>query len=578
MAVIDSEATTTAAQTALQALAKAGVDVVFGNPGTTELPLIKEFARTDSLRYVLALHEGAATAAAAGHALATGRPAVAMVHAMPGLGNAMSMYYNAWRSGVPLVLIAGSQHRRLQHLDPVLQADLVDVARSISKRVWEVKTAEDLPEVLVRALEDAAAPPSGPVFLSVPIDLWSEAVDPVDPRPARPSAQLGPAATEGVEALTEFLLEASAPVIVTGDLVGRRRCGDLAAELAELVGAPAHWAPQASLASMPSTSDCYRGPIFADAGSFARVFAKADAVLGIGANIVPSILFERPDLIPASVRAASITETPAEALGVLVPEVALHGDLPATLRLVIDSLRARLDADPKAGAAVSTRRDAVLADGAAKRSRLRRSALDATAPDGFVAPRAAVATILEAAPDDVFVVDEAVSSSGWVSLLGSFSDPLGYTTLSKGGALGYAVGVAAGVSVGSPGRPGLVILGDGALMYGPQALWTIANEELPIVTCVLNNNGYQILKDFMVSPHFSPELATEDADRDDLAAQLAPLRIEGPVLDLAGLARSCGMESVRVQDLESCRDAVEAAFASGSPWLIDISVTASERG
>jgi benzoylformate decarboxylase len=565
--------TVSASMATLRALAAAGIEVVFGNPGTTELPLIKDFARVDQPRYVLTLHEGAAVSAAAGSALATGRSAVAIVHAMPGLANGLSMYYNVWRAGVPLVLIVGTQDRRLQHLNPVLQADLADVARAVSKAVWEVKTAAEVPNVIARALEHAATPPSGPVFVSVPIDAWTE---PADVLPAHVAPRIeGPGVPrkEVIDELCEILLSASTPVLVSGDIAARRHCQSALAQLAELIGARAYWAPQSSLASFPSTSGCYRGPIFPNSAGFARAFDDADLLLTVGAHVVPTILFEDSDLVPRDLRTVSVSETHSDATGIVSPELLVHGDLTSTLRVLLDELRTRVGKDDGLAARLLERRERVLQEGTRQRQRLRTRAASASVGNGPLHPSTAVAAILDASPSDVILVEEAVSNSGWISLLGEFPDALAYMSLAKGGALGYSLGLAIGATMASRDRQAMVILGDGSLMYSPQGLWTIAKERLPIVVCVLNNGGYEVLSEFLLSERFSPEVGDGTASESEIAAQLSHLHIDAPSIDVAALARSVGVDAVRARTAFELSDAVSTAFASKRPWLIDVPIS-----
>jgi len=181
--------------------------------------------------------------------------------------------------------------------------------------------------------------------------------------------------------------------------------------------------------------------------------------------------------------------------------------------------------------------------------------------------------MLAAVPSDAVIVDEAISNAGWIPLLGDFQRPDDFVALARGGSLGYGLGSAIGAHIGS-GRPVLVVVGDGSLTYAPQGLWTIAHERLPIVTCVLNNGGYEILKQF-ARTHFDDGAEGRDGgDSDPLQASM--LDIGAPSLDFAALARAWGVEAVRVGSASECRDAVAHAFATGRPWLIDVPVASSK--
>src|SRR5215510_13344723 len=136
---------TSGIQAFLQMLAEAGVELIFGNPGTTELPLNDELVRDARIRYILGLQEIPVMAMADGYALASRRLGVVNLHISCGLGNAMGMLYNAFREGTPLLVTAGQQDRRLKFSEPILYGDMVAVARPWTKWAAEVERVEDLP-------------------------------------------------------------------------------------------------------------------------------------------------------------------------------------------------------------------------------------------------------------------------------------------------------------------------------------------------------------------------------------------------------------------------------------------------
>src|SRR4051794_4795660 len=191
----------TGTQAFLQMLHDAGVEYIFGNPGTTELPLVDELVFDQRLHYFLGLQEVPVMAMADGYAMASGKLGVVNLHISCGLGNGMGMLYNAFREGTPLLVTAGQQDRRLAYEEPILGSDMVSVARPWTKYAVEVQRLADLPSALRRAMQTALTPPTGPVFMSLPIDLQSEMGDlhptpaaPLDPRARPPTAALERAA------------------------------------------------------------------------------------------------------------------------------------------------------------------------------------------------------------------------------------------------------------------------------------------------------------------------------------------------------------------------------------------------
>src|SRR5487761_593346 len=158
----------------LRVLAAAGVKHIFGNPGTTELPFNDALVNDRRFQYIFGLHEIPVMAMADGYAMASGGVAVANVHICCGLGNAMGMLYNAHCSGSPIVLTAGQQDRRLRFEEPVLAGDMVSVVRPWTKWAAEVQRVQDVPAAVRRAIQTALTPPTGPVFLALPVDVQME--------------------------------------------------------------------------------------------------------------------------------------------------------------------------------------------------------------------------------------------------------------------------------------------------------------------------------------------------------------------------------------------------------------------
>jgi len=177
-------------QAMLDMLARAGVRYLFGNPGTTELPLNDAILREQRIRYILGLQEVPVVAMADGYAQAARALGVVNLHTCCGLGNAMGMIYNAFRSNTPLLLTAGQQDRRMMFEEPILWGQMVDAVRPWTKWAAEVGRVEDLPSAVRRAVQAALTPPQGPVFLSLPLDVQMGDAEGLEPRPGdRPCSQ-----------------------------------------------------------------------------------------------------------------------------------------------------------------------------------------------------------------------------------------------------------------------------------------------------------------------------------------------------------------------------------------------------
>src|SRR5437867_2915499 len=203
-------------QVLMESLIGHGVEYVFGNPGTTESPILDALLDYPQLHYMVALHEGVALGAASYYALASGKTAVVNLHVAPGLGNALGMLYNALKSRAPLVVTAGQQDTRLRLRGPVLGHDLVAMAAPLTKWSVQVERADEFAPIFHRALKIATDPPAGPVFVALPIDVLEQETD-VEPLPPGQLFRSPDPDPAGIEEAARLLLRAQRPVIVAGD-------------------------------------------------------------------------------------------------------------------------------------------------------------------------------------------------------------------------------------------------------------------------------------------------------------------------------------------------------------------------
>ena len=268
----------------LALLKQEGVEILFGNPGTTELPLMDALAVETGLRYVLGLQEAAVMAMADGYAQASGRLAVANVHVAPGLGNALGMLYDAQKAAAPILLTAGQHDQSFTFSEPILWADLPTIARPFVKWSAEVRRLEDLPRAIHRAAKTALAPPTGPVFLSLPADVLNAEADIELGAPTRVAPRLrGDRAA--IETAVQLLAAAQRPVIVAGDAVAQSGAHAEVAQLAELLGAPVYAEGVANTASFPSSHPLFRGGMPRLAPGLRAILQQHDLLFSVGGDL-----------------------------------------------------------------------------------------------------------------------------------------------------------------------------------------------------------------------------------------------------------------------------------------------------
>jgi benzoylformate decarboxylase len=543
----------------LEVLRTEGVAHVFGNPGSTELPLIDALAGVDDVRYVLALQEATAVGIAEGHARATGRPAVLSLHTSSGVGNAVGALVSAQANQVPLVVTAGQQDTRHLIAEPLLSGNLTGLAAPVAKWTHEVRTPSDLGTVLRRAFHDAASPPAGPVFVSLPMDLLEDEEDhPVPP----PSAIDRRAVAGGLDALAEALTRP--PVgkvgLVLGDEVATSGAVDEAVALAEALGAPVHGAPLHGSAVFPPTHALWTGMLVSAATAMHAVLAEYDAVLFVGGRAFMAYPYTPGSPVPAATALLHLSADPHQLGRTFPARWAGAGDPKATLAALVPLVEARLDDTQKqaAAAAVAT---------AATRRRAAIDRLEATARARYdthpMDPMAAAHALIRNLPAGTVVVDEAITTGAYVRGFHHDAVPDRYF-FNRGGGLGWGMPAAVGVSLGRGAAPVLCAVGDGSAMYSPQALWTAAHERLPVVFAVVNNRQYLILKNALRG------MKGESTRYDRYVA----MDLDDPPVDFVALAESMGVEGTLVEKAVDVGDAVEAAFASGRPHLLELPITA----
>jgi benzoylformate decarboxylase len=539
----------------LELLKQEGVDIIFGNPGTTELPLMDALAVDNEVRYVLGLQEAAVIGMADGYAQASGKLAVVNLHVTPGLGNAMGMLYDAQKAGSPLLVTAGQHDQDFNATEPILWADLPPIARPLVKWSAEVHRLADLPRLVHRAAKTALAPPTGPVFLSLPGDILKAEgeVDLLAPTRVAPRLRGDPAAVEEAAAV---LAQAQRPLIMAGDAVAQGNAHAELAALAELLGAPVYTEFVPSTASFPSSHPLFRGAVARLQAPLRKILEQYDVLLSVGADLFTLSLPSDIEPMPKSLALVHLDTDPWE-LGKNYPaKVAILGDPKATLPDITTALRERMTSGARGAA--RERFEAAKAAALAEREALKTKAR-AMAGQTPIQPLALLNAVGEMLPRDAVVIDEAVSSSVGIRSLIRSDDPQSFYGL-RGGGIGWGLPAAIGVKLALPERPVVALIGDGSAMYTCQALWTAAHERIAVVFVILNNTSYRILKQRLTAQR-------------GLAAQVdrfVGMELLDPAIDYVGLARSLGVAAERAKNLKETTDLIAEGINSNAPLLIDV--------
>jgi benzoylformate decarboxylase len=551
--------TTTGKAILLETLAAEGVTHVFGNPGTTELPLMDGLADYPDIRYILCLHEAVAVSMADAFAHASGEVGVVNLHVGPGLGNGLGSVYNAYKGNTPLLVTAGQQDARMLLREPLLSHDLVAMAAPLTKWSVEPRSADELPLLLHRAFKTAREAPSGPVFVSLPMDVMDARTA---ARPMAPSRLYtrNPPDPEGLEAAVSMLLGADRPAIVCGDEVARAGAGVALATVAERIGAPVHTEVLPARANFPTTHPHYRDRMAQDHRAMRERLAGSDLVLLVGGKFFEEIWFEEGSPFPDGAAVVHLERSGMQLARHHRVDCGLQADVRLALEAVATVLETR--ADDTFRTAAAARAAELQRQDAERRSRQAARA----ARGGGNRPMSAARLMDELAgclPEGVSVAGEAIT--GGLDLIRSlaFEEPSDFLD-SRGGGIGQGLPSGIGVKLALPERPVLCVSGDGSAMYTIQGLWTAAHHDIPVVFLILNNGSYRILR---ANLDRYRERAGIDPERG-----YAHLDLDEPPIDFLAVARGLGVEGRRVEAPEDVEPALRAAFDSGRPYLLDVAI------
>jgi benzoylformate decarboxylase len=511
-----------------------GMTTIFGNPGSTELPMLADFP--EDFTYVLGLQELVVVGMADGYAQATGRPTHVNLHTAPGVGNAVGGIFNAQANKSPLVITAGQQVRPQITIEANLtNRDAIIGPQPYVKWSHEPPRAQDVPTALARAINLASLPPRGPAFVSIPMDDWNAEADDdradaaiarkVSGRPAPDEAALA--------ALAGRLAGARAPVLVAGPEIDASGGWEAAIKLALKQRLPV-WASPATGGSrlgFPEDHANFVGVLPPAIGAISETLKEHDLVVVVGSSVFPYYPYIPGPLLAQGTELVAITSDPGEAARAPMGD-AILGDVAAALSRLVEMVP---EADRPAPQA--------------------RPAPADPAPAEPLSGSEAMAALAEAWPQDGIAVVETPSSTMAVRNRLRLSRPGSYYFCASGG-LGFGIAAAVGVQMAQPGRPVVCVLGEGSAQYGITALWSAVAYRVPVTFLVLRNDEYMILKWFSMLEQISG----------------AP-GLDLPGLDVAAVARAYGMPAQEVSGREQLTEALrEAIAADDGPRLVQARV------
>lgn len=506
-------------------LRQLGMTRVFGNPGSTELPLFRDFP--DDFSYVLGLQEAVVLGMADGYAQASGSAALVNLHSSAGTGHALGNLFTAFRNQTPLVVTAGQQARAILPYDPFLYAErATEFPQPFVKWAIEPARAEDVPAAIARAWHIAMQAPRGPTFVSIPIDDWDR---PCPPFEAHRLASANPGDPAALAEAAQWLAQAERPAFVVGAGAARDGAWDALIALAERHNAAVWVAPMAARNAFPEDHPLFAGFLAAMRERIVADLAPHDLIVAFGGPVSLYHVEGAGPHLPEGARAVFIADNPQQAAWA-----------PCDLAIIADTR----------AAALSLLEGPPPPERPAPPSRVPAPVLSGTPfTDAYLLQQ-----IARVRPADSIIVEEAPSSRGPMHDYLPITEADTFFTCASGG-LGHGLPAAVGVALARPDAKVIAVLGDGSSMYAIQGLWTAARLGLPITFVIVNNGRYEALH------HFGRQFGMQRLEGTDLSG-----------LDFADLARAQGLAATTVEAADELDAALLGAFSADGPTLIDVRV------
>jgi len=543
----------------MEMLRAEGVEYIFGNPGTSEGPILDALENYPDIRYMLTTQEGAAMGMADAYARSRGAPAFVNLHIETGLANGISLLANAAEGNTPLVLTSANKDiRKLVEGRP----DLTDMVSQFCKWSAEVTHPEQVPGVMRRAFNEAKTPPMGPTYVAFSANALDDEGEMYIVASPQTYSRTAPDA-RAIEDASKIFADASNPVMIVGDRLGQSGGSDEAVRVAELIGARVY-ATNFSQVNFPTSHLQFMGFVNPTLPAGREALESADAVLAVGTNVFSGLFHFAGRALNPNTRLVHIDSAVGEIgkseptdIGVLAdPKVAL-----AELAVALESVMSGSVQESAKGRAESV----------AQQKYAQKQAWHSRVQDRWnmekMSAERMMAEIAGALPSDAVVVDDAVTTRAAIFGAIDFDEPgsiLGIT----GGALGWGMGGTMGTKLANPDRPVVGIVGEGSAMMTVQALWTAANSDIPVVYVICNNQSYRVLK---VNMNIYKEQVLQ---QENLQSQYIAMDFSSP-LNLAGMAEAMGVYGRKITDPLEVGPALKEAIASGKPALLDISIDGS---
>ena len=533
----------------LQMFVAEGVNYVFGNPGTSETPMMTILPEYKDLDYILVLQEGVAVGMAEGYGRSTGTVPLVSLHIDNGMANGLSLMIDQLRSGTPMVMTAGNKD--IRKLGPG-RSDLAELARPFAKWSAEITHAGQVPSVIRRAFQEAKTSPTGPVFVGMSANAFDDVAD-VNILPSTDVVQNSSTDPNALEEICDLLSTASKPIMIIGDRLNG--ANQAAVKLAETAGLPVYGHGSFEV-NFPATHPLWQGNLSVRNPDAVKAIRSADLIIAAGCTVFDDFFYQAEDIIPKSAKLVHIDSDPSSVGKSEPSDIAILAAPSEVITQLAESVSYEFTGTKAEEAALRVKDAASVSS--ARREAFAKSAMKQRNMSPM-SPSTFAATFADALPSDATVFNDGISTGGLIFEAMSPDERGSYYAI-RGGAIGWGMGATMGVQLGQPDRPVVGVMGDGTAIMTIQALWTAANSNIPAVFVICNNRSYRILKLNSNVYHRMQGLQTPEsyvASDFDLP------------LDFKSQADAYGVEGVRVETPDELTAQIQRGCELNKPLVID---------
>ena len=542
----------------LKMLQKEGVNYMFGNPGTSEAPMMAIMNEYPSIEYVLVLQEGVAVGLAEGYARASKKIPFVSLHIDNGMANGLSLMIDQLYSGTPMVMTAGNKDIRKMAAG---RSDLADMARPFAKWSTEITHAEQVPSVIRRAFQEAKTPPTGPTFISMSQNAFDDVAD-VNLIPSSDVYISTNIDDKTSEEICDIIMPSKKPILIVGDRISQTNAIDEAIKLAEVAGMRVY-GHNSSEVNFPANHPLWQGNLNMRTIEAVTAVKNADVILAVGCPVFEDFFFQKGEFVSSNTKLIHIDINNNE-IGKSEPtDIGIIASPKNAMKKLFENLESLMTGPYREASSFRTIEAKYESD---IRKENHKNLINQKMKNGHaMSPAKMLDELAKALPEQSSVFNDGVSSSQLLfeSMLPSKK---GSYYGCRGQAIGWGIGATMGMKLGDPSKAAVGVIGDGSAIMTIQGLWTAANSKIPSIFVICNNSSYRVLKINMNHYH---RLNNFDPPKSYFAMDFHH------EINFAEQAKAYGINGIRIENPADINSTLNKAIDSGEPTVIDMIIDGS---